>query len=235
MYVAESRGQTRDPSIFSLTLSQDTRHVSYMYLHLLLCYSSLLWFLLPRSFCASPADPQRELNMRQDTCNALLLLPLWLSINRARLITSIGHGNNVGIKAEEGARMWHIRAAGFSGTDLIQSGSLIWRSLNQSWRGEPFEELFSGAALAWWNGHMDSRRMERHKCLLMAFSLFVMDQSNIERETHGMNRNDGFERSCRFWACFPPGVWYKCKIRDLNCSPGAPLTIMTRCMHKNSR
>lgn len=109
-----------------------------MHLHLLLCYSSLLWFLLPRSFCASPDDPQRELNM-------------WLSINRACLITSIGHGNNVGIKAEQGARMWHIIAAGFSGTDLIQSGSLIWRSLNQSWRREPFEERSSGAALVWWN------------------------------------------------------------------------------------
>lgn len=134
-FVAQTQDRTRDPWIFSPARSQYMGHVSGWTLPLLLCYPSLFWFLLHRWFCASPADPQRELNMRQDVC-AGLLLPLWLSINRARLITSIGHGNNVGIKAEEGARMWHIRAARFSGTDLIQSGSVIWSPLNQSWRGE---------------------------------------------------------------------------------------------------
>lgn len=102
---------------------------------------------------------------------------------------------------------------------------LTWRAL---WR--TLAELL-------WRDEMDiwTADVWRDKCLLMAFNLFVMDQSNTQRETHGMNRNDGFETSCRFWACFPPGVWYKCKIRDLNCSPGAPLAIMTRCMHKSSR
>lgn len=157
---------------------------------LLLYYSALFWLLLHRRFRASPADPQRELPMWQDICNSSLLLALWSGRNGTRLITSIGHGNNAWIKAEKGARMWHIRAAVFSGTDLIQSGSLIWSSLNPSWCGESFEELFSGAALVWWNWHMDSRRMVRHKCLLMAFILFVTDQSKTQKEARGVSRND---------------------------------------------
>lgn len=56
------------------------------------------------------------------------------------------------------------------------------------------------------NGHMDSRRKERPKCLLMAFILFVMDQSETQSEARGMNRYDTLETSCRFSACFPPGV-----------------------------
>lgn len=114
------------------------------------------------------SDPQRELHMRHGSRNAQLSLPLWSSVNRACLITSIGFSDNVGIKAEKGATMWHIRAAGFKGTDLVQSGSLIWRPFelwltwkllwSALWWGQD-----SKAGVTCWDGHMDYRYMEKYK------------------------------------------------------------------------
>lgn len=56
--------------------------------------------------------------MKHGGRNAQLLLMLRSNINRVRLITPTGLSDNVGIKENEGATMWHIRAEGSRGTDL---------------------------------------------------------------------------------------------------------------------
>lgn len=146
------------------------------------------------------SDPQRELHMRHGSRNAQLSLALWSSINRARLITSIGLSDNVGIKVEKGATMWHIRAAGFkAGTDLVQSGSLIWRPFERwlTWKflwSALWWGLNSKAGLTCWNGHMDYRHMEKHRghfppCLLLI-------KVRHRGEAYTRNCNDMFESRC---------------------------------------
>lgn len=150
--------------------------------------------------------------MRHASRNVQLWLVLWSSINRARLITSIGLSDNVGIKVEKGATMWNIRAVGSRGTDLgterlfhMQDPDpwLTWKFLwSAVWLG-----LTSKAGLMCWNGsfvfplsdHICSQisHMEGHKPYfpphVMPCFIFTNQSKMYRGKAYVRNCNDMFE------------------------------------------
>lgn len=76
------------------------------------------WILCISGWSQSSPVTRRRVDMRHGRRNVQLSPVLWSSINRARLITSIGLSDNAGLNVEKGATMWHMRAVGFRGTDL---------------------------------------------------------------------------------------------------------------------
>lgn len=195
------------------------------------------------------SDPRRGLHMRHGSRNAQLSLPLWSSVNRACLITSIGFSDNVGIKVEKGATMWHIRAAGFKGTDLAQSGSLIrrpfepwltWKLLwSALWWGRD-----SNAGVTCWDGHMDYRYIEKYKRVLLPpppphpnhhppwhWSKYFAE----DRHTRGI------VMTCWSHDVNSPSVFLQVFDMSVKSGEGHKLcsrsaqAIITQCSHKNSR
>lgn len=170
----------------------------------------LFWLLSHRRphsvFCVSQADvshrqwPAEESQMKHGSDNAQLSLVLCSSINRIRLITSIGLSDNLGIPVEKAATMWHMRAAG----SRAQSGSFIWK---------PFEPWLtwkilwsvvgwipkSKASSTCWNGSFvfplghHRSNMWRITCVFCHVCFFYWSKWNVKRRGYMRNCNDMFE------------------------------------------